>query len=78
MRKRKKSAGDYETVFGEDHSSATAASAFYADHAAPYWRALINQIHEFDFSSSAETSGGISTAASRVQPSAVQFCPPER
>lgn len=42
--------GDYETVFGEDHSSIGNRLPFYADHAAPYWRDLINQIHEFDFS----------------------------
>ncbi len=46
----KKVTGDYETVFGEDHSSIGNRLPFYADHAAPYWRALINQIHEFDFS----------------------------
>jgi methylase of polypeptide subunit release factors len=42
--------GDYETVFGEEHFSIGNRLPFYADRAAPYWRALINQIHEFDFS----------------------------
>jgi hypothetical protein len=41
---------DYETVFGEDHSEIGNRIPFYSDHAVPYWRDLINQIHEFDFS----------------------------
>jgi hypothetical protein len=46
----KRVTGDYETVFGEDHSNIGNRIPFYSDHAAGYWRALINQIHEFDFS----------------------------
>ena len=42
--------GDYETVFGEDHTSLGNRIPFYADAAVPHWRELINQIHEFDFS----------------------------
>jgi methylase of polypeptide subunit release factors len=41
---------DYETVFGEDHTGIGNRIPFYSDHAVPYWRDLINQIHEFDFS----------------------------
>jgi hypothetical protein len=41
---------DYETVFGEDHSEIGNRIPFYSDHAVPYWRDLINQIHDFDFS----------------------------
>jgi hypothetical protein len=43
-------AGDCETVFGEDHTAAGKRIPFYSDIAVPYWRALIGQIHEFDFS----------------------------
>lgn len=42
--------GDYETVFGEDRSSPGSHIPFYSDSATAYWRGLINQIHEFDFS----------------------------
>jgi hypothetical protein len=42
--------GDYETVFGEDHTSIGNRIPFYSDVAVPYWRELIGQIHEFDFS----------------------------
>ena len=41
---------DYETVFGEDHTSVGNRIPFYSDHAVPYWRDLISQIHDFDFS----------------------------
>jgi len=41
---------DYETVFGEDHTGIGNRIPFYSDHAVPYWRDLINQIHNFDFS----------------------------
>ncbi len=41
---------DYETVFGEDHSEIGNRIPFYSDHAVSYWRDLINQIHDFDFS----------------------------
>ena len=42
--------GDYETVFGEDHSEIGNRIPFYSDYGVRYWRGLINQIHEFDFS----------------------------
>ncbi len=42
--------GDYETVFGEDHTSIGNRIPFYSDHAVAHWRALIDQIHKFDFS----------------------------
>lgn len=41
--------GDYETVFGEDHTSIGNRIPFYSDAAVTHWRELINQIHEFDF-----------------------------
>lgn len=41
---------DYETVFGEDHTGIGNRIPFYSDRAVPHWRALINQIHNFDFS----------------------------
>jgi hypothetical protein len=41
---------DYETVFGEQHTAVGNRIPFYADGAVPHWRALIAQIHEFDFS----------------------------
>lgn len=41
---------DYETVFGEEHNRIGNRIPFYSDHAVPYWRDLINQIHDFDFS----------------------------
>ncbi len=42
--------GDYETVFGEDHARIGNRIPFYSDQAVPSWRALINEIHDFDFS----------------------------
>jgi len=42
--------GDYETVFGEDHTVVGNRIPFYSDIAVPYWRDLIGQVHEFDFS----------------------------
>jgi hypothetical protein len=42
--------GDYETVFGEHHRGIGNRIPFYADAAVAYWRGLIEQIHEFDFS----------------------------
>jgi hypothetical protein len=42
--------GDYETVFGEDHTAIENRIPFYSDTVTPYWRELINQIHKFDFS----------------------------
>ena len=42
--------GNYETVFGEDHAGLGSRIPFYSDHATAYWRGLVNQIHEFDFS----------------------------
>jgi len=42
--------GDYETVFGEDHRSVGSRIPFHSDDAVLHWRALIDQIHEFDFS----------------------------
>ncbi len=46
----KNTTGDYETVFGEEHHGIGNRIPFYADGAAPHWRVLISQIHEFDFS----------------------------
>jgi hypothetical protein len=52
--------GDYETVFGEDHTSMGNRIPFYADSAVSHWRTLINQIHRFDFSKlDYEIIGGI-------------------
>ncbi|MBM3133198.1 MAG: SAM-dependent DNA methyltransferase, partial [Chloroflexi bacterium] len=48
--KAKDITGDYETVFGEDHTAIGNRIPFYADSAVPHWRDLINQIHTFDFS----------------------------
>jgi hypothetical protein len=42
--------GDYETVFGKDLTAVGNRIPFYSDAAVPYWRDLIGQIHEFDFS----------------------------
>ncbi len=43
--------GDYETVFGEHRLAAIAPRVpFYSDPAVAYWRELVNQIHDFDFS----------------------------
>ncbi len=56
----KKVTGDYETVFGEDHSGLGSRIPFYADAAVDSWRELINDIHEFDFSKlDYEVIGGI-------------------
>ncbi|MCK4372102.1 MAG: SAM-dependent methyltransferase, partial [candidate division Zixibacteria bacterium] len=41
--------GDYETVFGEEHRSVGNRIPFHSDEAVPLWRALIDEIHEFDF-----------------------------
>ena len=41
---------DYETVFGEDHAALGNRIPFYSDAAVVHWRALIEQIHEVDFS----------------------------
>ena len=42
---------DYQTVFGEHQYQAVAPRIpFYADPAVAYWRELVAQIHEFDFS----------------------------
>jgi hypothetical protein len=46
----KEATGDYETVFGEVHTSIGNRIPFYSDSAVVHWRELINQIHEFDFS----------------------------
>lgn len=51
---------DYETVFGADHTAVGHRIPFYADAAVPYWRTLIEQIHDFDFSKlDYEIIGGI-------------------
>jgi hypothetical protein len=34
--------GDYETVFGEDHSEIGNRIPIYSDYGARYWRGLIN------------------------------------
>jgi len=41
---------DYETVFGEDHAALGNRIPFCSDTAVVHWRALIEQIHEVDFS----------------------------
>ncbi len=41
---------DYETVFDGVLDSFGNGVPFYSDHAVPYWREIIAQIHEFDFS----------------------------
>ena len=46
----KRVTNDYETVFGEKHAGIGHRIPFYPNHSTPYWGALINQIHEFDFS----------------------------
>jgi methylase of polypeptide subunit release factors len=52
--------GDYETIFGDDPKDMGRRIPFYADAAVPGWRALIEQIHEFDFSKlDYEVIGGI-------------------
>ncbi len=42
--------GDYETVFGEDHSAYGDTIPFKSDKAVSHWRDLIEKIHRFDFS----------------------------
>jgi len=42
--------GDYETVFGVDYASIGNRIPFYSNEAVSYWRDLINQVHQFDFS----------------------------
>lgn len=46
----KRITGDYETVFGDDPIAIANSIPFYADESVPGWRALIQQIHDFDFS----------------------------
>lgn len=46
----KRVTGDYETIFGDDPIAIANAIPFYANEAVPGWRALIQQIHDFDFS----------------------------
>jgi hypothetical protein len=46
----KKVTGDYETVFGEDHTNIGSRVPFYSDQSTRYWRSLISEIHKFDFS----------------------------
>lgn len=46
----KEATGDYETVFGKVYFSIGNRLPHYSDLAVPYWRELINQIHDFDFS----------------------------
>ncbi|NDV20379.1 N-6 DNA methylase [Pseudodesulfovibrio sp. JC047] len=41
---------DYETVFGISHVSIGNRIPFYSDYSVQYWKELIDQIHEFDFS----------------------------
>lgn len=40
--------GDYEAVFGGDHTAIGSRIPFYSDMAVSYWRDLIAQIHELD------------------------------
>jgi len=42
--------GDYETVFGGEHTGIGNRIPFYSDRAVPHWSQLIDQIHHFDFS----------------------------
>lgn len=42
--------GDYETVFDEEEKGIGGRLPFYSDSSVPYWRSLIDSIHEFDFS----------------------------
>lgn len=48
--KARKVTGDYETVFGDDHQDIGNRIPFYADPAVAFWRMLIEQVHDFDFS----------------------------
>mgnify|MGYP006275453941 CR=1 FL=1 len=41
---------DYETVFGEDHRNVGNRIPFYNDDVVDFWRVLLEQVHEFDFS----------------------------
>ncbi len=45
-----KATGDYETVFGEDHTAFGDTIPFKADKAVSHWRGLIEQLHRYDFS----------------------------
>jgi len=47
--KAKDVTGDYETVFGEDHTTIGNRIPFCSDHAVTYWRELISEIHQYDF-----------------------------
>jgi hypothetical protein len=42
--------GDYEAVFDEDRTAVDDRIPFLPDMAVPYWRELVEQIHEIDFS----------------------------
>lgn len=46
----RKVTGDYETVFGDSSMSFGNRIPFFADPAVAYWRMLIEQVHQFDFS----------------------------
>lgn len=46
----KKETGDYETVLGEEYRDIGSRIPFYSDRAVEHWRALIDQINQFDFS----------------------------
>lgn len=41
---------DYETVFGDDPTNLGHRIPFHCDPAVDYWRQLVGEIHEFDFS----------------------------
>ncbi len=41
---------DYETVFGEDSLGLGSRVPFYNDGVVDFWRAFVEEIHEFDFS----------------------------
>ncbi len=41
---------DYETVFGEDALGLVSRVPFYNDGVVDFWRAFVEEIHEFDFS----------------------------
>jgi hypothetical protein len=41
---------DYETVFGDDPGNVGHRIPFHCDPAVDYWRQLVGEIHEFDFS----------------------------
>jgi type I restriction-modification system DNA methylase subunit len=46
----KKVTHDYETVFGEDSLGLGSRVPFYNDGVVEFWRAFVEEIHEFDFS----------------------------